>query len=228
MTACTNDDGGDDDLGQAGSESESNTGMENGDGDGDDPPGDGDGDDPTGDGDDPTGDGDGDDPTGDGDGDETDTDDPPCPPSETSEAAGCAEIVGQGFCSEGAMHVPEGSDIDWINNPPHSGPHYPSWSTKGEHAEAVARGNWVHNLEHGWVVFVHNCPGACEAELDVLRDAIAMRANASILMTPDPLLDGPRFAAISWTWVHEFDAPDLDELLCFVDQHFDNAPESVP
>ena len=192
-----------------------------GDGDGDGPEtgdGEGDGDGPE------TGDGDGDEPeTGDGDGDG----DPACEPFETSEAAGCAELIGEGFCSEGAVHVPEGSEIEWINNPPHSGDHYPSWETKGEHVDAVARGNWVHNLEHGWVILVHNCPANCEAELDTLREVIAMRPNASILMTPDPLLDGPRFAAISWTWVHEFDAPDLDELLCFVDQHHDHAPESV-
>jgi hypothetical protein len=157
---------------------------------------------------------------------ETDTDDP-CDPFETSEAAGCAAIVGEGFCSEGAVHVPEGSEIEWMNNPPHSGNHYPSWETKGEHAQPVARGNWVHNLEHGWIVLTHNCPADCEAEIEVLRAVIEMRPNASILMTADPLLDGPRFAAISWTWVHEFDAADLDELLCFVDQHHDHAPESV-
>lgn len=190
---------------------------EAGDGDGDAPEtGDGDGEPETGD-----GDGDGEAETGDGDG------DPGCEPAETSEVAGCAALVGEGFCSEGAAHVPEGSEIEWLNNPPHSGNHYPSWETKGEHVDPVARGNWVHNLEHGWVILVHNCEADCEAELDVLRDVIAMRPDKSILLTADPLLDGPRFAAISWTWVHEFDAPDLDELLCFVDQHHDHAPESV-
>src|SRR5690606_25598399 len=144
-----------------------------------------------GDGDGPeTGDGDGDEPdTGDGDGDQSETgdgdgDQPPDCAAETSEVAGCAAIVGQGFCSEGAVHVPEGSDIEWMNNPPHSGNHYPSWETKGEHQDPVARGNWVHNLEHGWVVLVHNCPADCEAELELLRSVIAMRPNASILMTP--------------------------------------------
>jgi hypothetical protein len=157
----------------------------------------------------------------------TDTDDP-CGQADATTISGCPAIVGVGFCSEGGGHLPEGSDIEWTNNPPHSGPHYPSWETKGEHTDPVARGNWVHNLEHGWIVFVYNCPSDCEAELDVLREVVDMRPGASILITPDPLLDGPRFAALSWTWVHEFDAPELDELLCFVDQHYDNAPESIP
>jgi hypothetical protein len=146
----------------------------------------------------------------------------------TTEVAACPAIVGEGFCSEGAVHVQEGSEITWRNNPPHSGDHYPiPEAVKGEHLEAIPRGRWVHNLEHGWIVLVHNCPTGCEAELEVLRSVIAMRPNASIIMTPDPELDGPPFAAISWTWVHEFDTPELDELLCFVDQHHDHSPESV-
>jgi hypothetical protein len=36
------------------------------------------------------------------------------------------------------------------------------------------------------------------------------------------------FAAIAWTWVYAFDEPMMERLLCFVDQHFDHAPESIP
>ena len=55
-----------------------------------------------------------------------------------------------------------------------------------------------------------------------------MRPDSRILITPDPDLPGPAFAAVSWTWVHRFESADLDELLCFVDQHFNHAPEDVP
>ena len=158
---------------------------------------------------------------GDGDGDE----EPPCVIFETTEIEGCAEIVGEGFCSEGGVHVDQDSEIPWSNNPPHSGDHYPTWETWGEHEESVMRGNWVHNMEHGGIALIYNCPEGCEEELEVLRAVLEMRN--SVLMTEDALLDGPRFAALSWTWVHEFDEPVLDELLCFVDQHYDHAPESV-
>jgi hypothetical protein len=153
----------------------------------------------------------------------------PCGPYETTEVEACPMIIGEGFCSEGGGHEDPGTEIEWMNNPPHSGRHYSIWETmKGEHNDLVERGYWVHNLEHGWIVLVYNCPEDCDAELDVLREVIAMREeDASLLMTEDPLLDGPRFAAISWTWVHEFDTPVLEDLLCFVDQHFDHSPESV-
>jgi hypothetical protein len=151
-----------------------------------------------------------------------------CKTSVTTEVEGCPEVVGMGFCSEGGVHVEQDSEIEWTNNPPHSGDHYPTWATWGEHDTPVPRGNWVHNLEHGGIVLLHNCPEPCDAELEVLREVLGARPDSRVLMTPDPLLDGPRFAAVSWTWVHEFDSPDLDELLCFIDQHFDHAPESVP
>ena len=52
------------------------------------------------------------------------------------------------------------------------------------------------------------CP-RCDAELELLRAVFEALPDHPILMTEDPLLDGPRFAAVSWNWVLEFDAPDV-------------------
>jgi hypothetical protein len=166
---------------------------------------------------------------GDGDGDPGETGDTgePCMPFETTEVMGCAEIVGEGFCSEGGGHVDIGTQIEWMHEPPHSGKHYPVWSSAGEKDEPVERGFWVHNLEHGWIVLVYNCPDGCDAELARLREVLDARPDLDILLTPDPLLGGSRFAAISWTWVYAFEDPVVDQLLCFVDQHYDHSPETV-
>jgi hypothetical protein len=192
---------------------------ESGDGDGDGDPGDGDGE--SGDGD---GDGDGDGEPGDGDG---DSDDPPCGPYDSTEVMDCFGLVGVGFCSEGGGHVDIGTEIEWMHEPPHSGKHFPVWSSWGEKLMPVQRGFWVHNLEHGGIVLLYNCPNGCDAELDVLREVFDARPDHSMLLTPDPLLGGSRFAAVAWTWVYAFDEPMLEQLLCFVDQHYDHAPESV-
>jgi hypothetical protein len=168
-----------------------------------------------------SGDGDGDDPT------ETGETGDPCVLFEATEIMECAEIIGEGFCSEGGGHVDIGTAIEWMNEPPHSGPHYPTWSSAGEKDEPVERGFWVHNLEHGWIVLLYNCPDGCEAELDLLREVLDARPDHDILLTPDPLLGGSRFAAISWTWVHAFEDPVVEELLCFVDQHYNHSPEIV-
>ena len=149
-------------------------------------------------------------------------------PAPVSEVKGCAEPVGEPFCSEGQPHVEDGTEIVWESNPPHSGPHYPMWQSWGEHPETVPRGNWVHNLEHGGIVLAYLCPSDCTEAKDVLRQVIADRPDLRILMTSDPELGEEGFAAISWTWVYRFDTPDLATLLCFVDQHEGNAPEDVP
>jgi hypothetical protein len=171
--------------------------------------------------------GDGDADAGDGDTDETGETGEPCMPFETTEVLECPEIVGEGFCSEGGGHVDVGTEIEWMNEPPHSGKHFPVWSSAGEKDEPVERGYWVHNLEHGWIVLLYNCPDGCDAELDLLREVLDARDEHDILLTPDPLLEGSRFAAISWTWVYAFEDPVVEQLLCFVDQHYDHSPEIV-
>jgi len=149
-------------------------------------------------------------------------------PAELTLVDGC-EVLGESFCSEGQAHVPQDSEVEWMSDPPHSGPHYPTWELWGEHDSTVPRGNWVHNLEHGGIVLSYRCADPCEAELEILRDVVEQRPELRILLTPDPFLPGAeRFAAISWTWIHRFDTPDLAELLCFADQHENHAPEDVP
>lgn len=151
-----------------------------------------------------------------------------CVTAEARTVAGCDAVVGESFPCEGQRHVEE-DDLLWNTNPPNSGNHLPQWEReRGEHEEAVARGNWVHNLEHGWVVLLYNCPAGCDPELAVLRDVVTQRPDSRVLLTPDPFLDAPRFAAVSWTWIYETDTPDAASLLCFIDQHEREAPEDVP
>lgn len=95
--------------------------------------------------------------------------------------------------NEGWSHVPEGSVVSYRANPPASGPHYPVWARYQEHASAVARPYWVHNLEHGAIVFLYR-PDAAAAVVSALRDAYQSLPNdpacghRRALMTPDPLL----------------------------------------
>ncbi len=150
------------------------------------------------------------------------------PRAEFSEVEGCGEVLGESFCSEGRNHVEQDSELTFESNPPHSGDHYPTWAAWGEHDPALPRGNWVHNLEHGGIALLYLCPEGCEEELDVYREVIAERPELRFIITSDPGLEEEGFAAVSWTWVHRFDSPDLDELLCFADQHENHAPEDVP
>jgi hypothetical protein len=78
--------------------------------------------------------------------------------------------------NEGRAHVPVGSTTQYASCPPASGPHYNAGGVapiRPGFYEADARlgpGNWVHNLEHGYVVALYRCPdGECPSA-DVLSE----------------------------------------------------------
>lgn len=110
----------------------------------------------------------------------------------------CSAVVTT-VANEGWSHVPEGSAVSYRANPPASGPHYPVWARYQEHASAVARPYWVHNLEHGAIVFAYR-PDAPAAVVSALRDAYRSLPNdpscghRRALLTPDPSL--PRAIAV--------------------------------
>lgn len=155
---------------------------------------------------------------------------PSCETSPHTGVPACSQVVGTSAqCHAPAHLAPTDAGIGYDANPPASGAHWPFWEqTWGEHTAVVPREMWVHNLEHGGVVLLYNCPQGCDSELAVLRQVIASRSTQRVLLTADPLLAAPRFAAVSWTWTYRTDTPDLPTLLCFVDQHEGHAPEDVP
>jgi hypothetical protein len=99
------------------------------------------------------------------------------------------ELVAQEF----RVHIPEGTPPYWAASIPTSGEHYPVWARWRIHTEIVPRGYWVHNLEHGAVVFLYR-DGAPTRIVDALTrvyNAIPPDVpctHGRIVMTPDPLL----------------------------------------
>jgi hypothetical protein len=95
----------------------------------------------------------------------------------------------------------------YTSNPPVSGPHYPIWASWRIHTQTVPRFYWVHNLEHGGVIFVYR-PDAPQNLVDsIIRvfDAIPLDPNCvlegypsrRVVVTPDPLLDVPWAVTVS-------------------------------
>jgi hypothetical protein len=95
--------------------------------------------------------------------------------------------------NEGWAHVPEGTPITYVHNPPASGPHYPVWLRYQEYLEPMARGYWVHNLEHGAIVFLYR-PDQTADVIALLTEAYRTLpddptcGHKRALLTPDPLL----------------------------------------
>ncbi len=134
-------------------------------------------------------------------------------------------------------HVAFGTDVTYNSNPPSSGPHYPIWAAYQSFAKAVDRRYYVHDLEHGALVFVYKCdkPDGCPeiaSELqkaadaipnDALCDGTGVRVRAVI--TPDPLLDVP-IAAASWGWTYKAQCLDLPTLKDFAVKHYGQGTET--
>lgn len=120
-----------------------------------------------------------------------------------------------------ARHV-EG-DIDYADPPPTGGSHNRCWADWGVHVEAVQAEHWVHNLEHGGVVFLYRCPDGCADAVAALASFVD--AHDRTILTPAPTLPA-RFAFVSWGYRLLTDCDDIDAAREFYDAHVDRAPES--
>jgi hypothetical protein len=133
--------------------------------------------------------------------------------------------------SEGWVHVPEGSAINYVANPPASGPHYPVWARYREHTQTIPRGYWVHNVEHGAIVLLYR-PDASAAVVEELRQALAGLPNdpacghKRALMTPDPLLPQP-VAAVAALHVMMSTRLDPSWVRGFSDAYRGMGPEAI-
>ena len=113
--------------------------------------------------------------------------------------------------------------IDYPDRPPAGGAHNPCWADFGVHDDELPAENWVHNLEHGAVVYLHDCPDGCADELDALRELVEARPYA--LLTPYPGLP-TRFAAVAWGYRLQSDKLDRKGFAAFYEAHYDRAGES--
>jgi hypothetical protein len=78
---------------------------------------------------------------------------------------------------EGRSHVKLGTTTEYASCPPASGPHYnesdgvaPLRPAFYDSSARVGPGNWVHNLEHGYVVALYRCTDNVCPSNDVISD----------------------------------------------------------
>lgn len=131
-------------------------------------------------------------------------------------------------------HVPVDSTIEWTNNPPTSGPHFPIWAAWDRQYTELPRGHWVHNAEHGGVVLLYHCDPVCPEVVDaLLAVARAMPADPMcggsitkrVIVTGDRALPaGVQVAAVAWN--HAYTASCYDDYIAtFAADNYGNAPE---
>jgi len=133
---------------------------------------------------------------------------------------------------EGFNHVQPPATVNYKDNPPASGDHYPVPAPWGVSTVPVQREQWVHNLEHGGIVFLYNCPSGCPDEVQQMTNIFTQRPvdefnEVRILITTDTLMPH-KLAAIAWGWRWQGETMDTTTIECFIDQRYDKGRESIP
>lgn len=114
--------------------------------------------------------------------------------------------------------------IDYPDPPPVGGDHNPCWGEWGVHSEPLAVEHWVHNLEHGGVVYLYHCPDGCPDEVAQLASFVTGRQQA-LLTSYDAM--PTRFAVVAWGVRITSDCLDLASFELFYASHANHGTEQI-
>ena len=132
----------------------------------------------------------------------------------------------------GTGHVLDGTSVAYSSNPPSIGPHYGTPLANGTYATEQDARSWVHNLEHGAVVFLYDCPGACteiETGLRSFAESRPADGGGAFRYVVSPRSNMPSaVAVVAWGWVYRAECVRTAEIEAFVDAHYRQAPEDIP
>jgi len=147
--------------------------------------------------------------------------------------------VGQAVADEGRNHVDPSTTPTYKFYPPTSGPHYSvagsapvPWKT----IDTLVEGQFVHNLEHGGIAILYDCPSGteCTTLKNQLSDYINKLApldptyrEVKIVMTPYSRGMTKKVALVAWHYVQFLDGYDQNAITQFYENHVDQGPEAV-
>jgi hypothetical protein len=149
--------------------------------------------------------------------------------------------VGQQVADEGtATHIDPSTTWNYKFYPPTSGPHYSvqgsapvNWQTIG----TLQEGQFVHNLEHGGIAILYNCPSGndcttlkteLENYVNNLAPAEPTYNEVKLVMTPYTRGMQKKIALVAWHYVDFLDSYDQNEITRFYESHVDQGPEQIP
>lgn len=139
--------------------------------------------------------------------------------------------------STAQMHIAEPLPASaYDSSPPSHGPHCGTWGYYATYGEArpLPACNFVHNLEHGAVVLLYNCPDGCAdvvAQLQGILDAPPDDPDCLVprlVLTPYAEMEA-RVAASAWgfTWTSDcFDDAARQALIAFIEAHLGSAGDA--
>lgn len=137
--------------------------------------------------------------------------------------------------NEGAGHVPQDAPLTFEHYPPSSGNHYARTAEWGVYTTEIPEGNWLHNLEHGGIVILYNCPPeGCE---DLQQQLAQVAKNIpedgrfqeqKVVVTPYARELPSKIVLLAWTVQLNQDTVDPKTITDFYKRYVNRGPEVVP
>ena len=138
-----------------------------------------------------------------------------------------------------ATHVDPSTPLTYKFYPPTSGHHYGTpngpapWQ---DTADTLPEGAFVHNLEHGGIAVLYNCPSGagCDTLKSQLENYVKNLApvepqfgEVKMVLTPYSKGMTTKLALVAWHWVEFLDGYDQAAITRFYEIHVDKGPEPV-
>lgn len=147
--------------------------------------------------------------------------------------------AGEAVPDEGTPHhISPGDRVTYRFYPPTSGPHFgqPDGPAPWQSHGPLREGTYLHNLEHGGVAILYNCPAGCsdlKGELESYVDNLAPYDSdfheVKIVLTPYARGMGEhRIALLAWHWIEFLDGYDQAAITRFYEVHVNKGPEHIP
>lgn len=146
------------------------------------------------------------------------------------------QAIGVAVPDEGRGHTAAGTELTFKQYPPSSGTHYPNAQQAGVSRQEVQEGNWVHSLEHGYVVILVKCSADCNtvySQLDEISKNLPSGSSgtAKLVVTPysKPYTEGDSpLMLLAWDNEQRLDTVDRRTITRFYNKFVDRGPEKVP
>ncbi len=134
-------------------------------------------------------------------------------------APSCGPVVREQLDPQSFIHLLEPDEVDYLTDPPTSGPHLPGVALSGVSASALDPAVQVSLLEQGMVLVQHTGLGAGAV------DELESLAGPDVVVAPNPDLPSP-VVATAWLTKQRCRAVDTDALATFVAENL--APDRTP
>ena len=135
----------------------------------------------------------------------------------------------ESFPNQGNEHVERGTDVDYAQMPPLSGPHYAGTVEAGFYTEEQSLGDLVHTLEHGAVIVYYDPAALTNESEQSLREFATVHTGTwrSVVAVPNPR-ENPEADFVVTAWRHRLyvDQYDPETVHAFLSEYLGRGPEN--